>query len=74
MERHGLSSQFCGGFSFHGCARTGVFYNSKNECASVLYVLACGDVVHDRFKFIHRGGPSSCERVDSRDGTKKPNE
>jgi hypothetical protein len=41
---------------------------------NVLYGLACADVVHDRYKFIHRGGPSGCEGVESREGTKGPNE
>jgi hypothetical protein len=31
MKRHGLNSQFYGGFSFHGCAKTGAFYNSNDD-------------------------------------------
>jgi hypothetical protein len=64
-------NSFAWDFPFTGVLERACFTTVKT---SVLYVLACGDVVHDRYKFIHHRGPSGCERVDSRDGTKKPNE
>ena len=62
---------FAGDFPFTDVLERACFTTVKT---SVLYILACADVVHDRYKFSHRGGPSGCERVVSRDGTKGPNE
>jgi hypothetical protein len=53
----------CGGFSFHECATSDMFYATITVTSS--YVLTCSDIVHGRYKSIRHQGATRCEHVGS---------
>jgi hypothetical protein len=65
VTSRGWDSQVCGGFSFHECATTEVFYTTITTTFSS--DLTCCGIVHAEYKSIHHRCASCCERVGSRE-------